>query len=202
MSGPDEDAPPPAGPPSLPSAPSPAAASPPDLEPQWATRLETGFEWGLLVSRGLILVPVVVFVLAAAGAFVYGAALFVHTTGEMIRHPFPVGNKIGLLLVDVDLFLVGATLLISAIGLYELFISRVDVGGRRTHLPSWLVMNDLNDLKARVISMLVLVTAVSFVDVVVDFNGGRDILFLGAAVALVIGALTAFLRFGAGRPGG
>jgi hypothetical protein len=30
------------------------------------------------------------------------------------------------------------------------------------------------------------------------FHGGQDIIFLGAAVALVIAALTAFQRFGAG----
>jgi hypothetical protein len=48
------------------------------------------------------------------------------------------------------------------------------------------------------VSMLVLVAAVSFVDVVVDFHGGQDILYLGIAVALVIAALTAFLRYGTG----
>ena len=35
-------------------------------------------------------------------------------------------------------------------------------------LPGWLRMNDLNDLKARVISMIILVAAVTFVDVVVE----------------------------------
>jgi uncharacterized membrane protein YqhA len=160
--------------------------------------LESGFEWGLLVSRLLILIPVIVLVLSAAAAFIYDAALFIRTARDVIADPFPLGNRISLLLLVIDLFLVGATLLIAAIGFYELFISRVDVGGRRGGMPKWLVMNDLNDLKARVVSMLVLVTAVSFVDVVVDSHGDRDVLFLGVAVALVIGALTAFLRFGAG----
>jgi uncharacterized membrane protein YqhA len=162
--------------------------------------LESGFEWGLLLSRLLVLIPVIVLVISAAASFIYDSALFIRYTKETIGHPFPVGNRIGHLLLVVDLFLVGATLLIAAIGFYELFISRVDVGGRRTSMPEWLVMHDLNDLKARVVSMLVLVTAVSFVDVVVDFEfhgSGHDILFVGIAVALVIAALTAFLRFGA-----
>ncbi len=160
--------------------------------------LESGFEWGLALSRGLVLIPVVTLVIAAAGAFVYGAALFIWSAIHTFPNAFPVGNRIGIFLLVVDLFLVGATLLIAAIGLYELFISRVDPGGQRSHLPGWLVMSDLNDLKARVVSMLVLVAAVSFVDVVVDFHGGHDILYLGIAVALVIAALTAFLRYGAG----
>jgi uncharacterized membrane protein YqhA len=175
-----------------------AAPSPPERRIGWERGLAAAFERGLLMSRGLVLIPVVVLVVAAGGAFVYGSALFVHSAAEAISHPFPVGNRIGLFLIVVDLFLVGATLLIAAIGFYELFISRVNVSDRRAGMPPWLVMNDLNDLKARAVSMLVLVTAVSFVDIVVDFHGGRDILYLGTAAALVIVALTAFLRFGAG----
>lgn len=57
-------------------------------------------------------------------------------------------------------------------------------------------MHDLNDLKARVISMIILVAAVTFVDVVVESGSGLNTLYLGTAVALVIAALTAFLRFG------
>jgi uncharacterized membrane protein YqhA len=176
-----------------------------EREPRPLRWIESGFEWGLLLSRLLILIPVIVLVLSAAASFIYDAALFIKYTKDTIGNPFPVGQRIGLLLLVIDLFLVGATLLIAAIGFYELFISRVDVGGRRNVLPGWLVMHDLNDLKARVVSMLVLVTAVSFVDVVVDFDfhgSGHDILFVGIAVALVIAALTVFLRFGAsGREG-
>jgi uncharacterized membrane protein YqhA len=162
---------------------------------QW---LQSGFEWGLVLSRGLVLIPVVVLVIAAAASFVYGASVFIWSAIHTIADPFPVGDRIGIFMLVVDLYLIGATLLISAIGLYELFISRVDPGGERSHLPGWLVMNDLNDLKARVVSMLILVTAVTFVDVVVESHGGLDIFYLGIAVAVVIVALTAFLRYGTG----
>jgi uncharacterized membrane protein YqhA len=159
-----------------------------------------GLERSLVLSRSLVLIPVVVLTLAGAGAFVYGAALFVHSAAEIIGNPFPVGNKIGLFLLVVDLFLVGATMLIAAIGFYELFISHVSAD-RQHGLPDWLVMRDLDDLKARVVSMLVMVAAASFINVVVDFHGGHDILFLGSAVAVVIAALTLFLRLGTGRTG-
>ncbi|HET6874675.1 MAG TPA: YqhA family protein [Acidimicrobiales bacterium] len=156
--------------------------------------MEAGFEWGLALSRGLVVVPVVVLVLSALGAFAYGTDLFVNSVGDVIGHPLPVGNNIGLFLLVVDLFLIGATLLIAAVGFYELFISRVDLGTGVSRMPAWLEMRDLNDLKGRVIAMLVLVAAVSFVEVVVDFRNGLEVLELGAGVALVIGALTAFLR--------
>ncbi len=201
-------APPPAatGPTATPPTAAPQTATEPAAPPNVAGRdvdqgtwLESGFEWGLVLARGLVLLPVVVLVFAAAAAFVYGSALFVWLVIDVFPHPFPVGNRIGIFLVVVDLFLVGATLLIAAMGFYELFFTGARRGGRRAHLPGWLVMNDLNDLKARVISMLVLVAAVTFVDIVVDFHGGRDILYIGIAVAVVIAALTAFLRYGTSR---
>jgi uncharacterized membrane protein YqhA len=63
-------------------------------------------------------------------------------------------------------------------------------------------MHDLNDLKARVISMIILVTAVTFTDVLLDFDQARalDVLYLGAGVAIVIGALTVYLRYGSDTP--
>lgn len=148
-------------------------------------------------SRFIMVVPVAFLLAAALGAFVYGAVLFVDSTRKIVDHSFPVSRNVGYFIVVIDIFLVGATLLIAAFGFYELFISRADGQGRQSLLPEWLVMNDLNDLKMRVISMIVLVSAVSFVDGVVDFQGGRDILYLGSAVALVIVALTVFVRFGA-----
>ena len=156
--------------------------------------LATGFDWILLAVRGLTVVPVIVLLLSALGAFAYGTALFIHSADDVISHPFPVRHNVGLFLIEVDLFLIGATLMITAIGFFELFLSPSAVG--RPLLPGWLVVRDLQDLKARIISMLVLVAAVAFVDTVVNFEGGRDILFFGGGIALVIASLTAFQRFG------
>lgn len=157
------------------------------------SRLEAVLERALVMTRGLVIIPVVVLVLAAIGAFVYGTDVFVDSVRRVVTDPLPVGSKIGLFLLVIDLFLIGATLLIAAIGFYELFLGPLDVGGSR-RMPRWLQMHDLNELKARVIAMVVLVAAVSFVEVVVDQESGRRILETGGGVALVIAALTAFLR--------
>ena len=57
-------------------------------------------------------------------------------------------------------------------------------------------MRDLEDLKARVVSMLILVAAITFVDIAVESHDERGVLFLGLGIAVVILALTAFLRWG------
>lgn len=158
------------------------------------------FESFLTQSLLVVAISIVVLVLSAAGAFVYGAAVFINGLTEIAAHPFPVGNKIGIFLLDIDLFLIGATLLIAAVGFYELFFGRVgSAGGSR--MPGWLQMNDLNDLKVRVISMIVLILAVTFGETVVDDVAGLEVLELGGGIALTVVALVAFVRF-SGRPHG
>jgi uncharacterized membrane protein YqhA len=164
-------------------------------------RLEDGFEHVLALSRIIVIIPVVVLLVSATAAFVYGTEVFVASIAGVFETR-AVGEKLGVFLTEVDLFLIGATLIIAAYGLYELFIGRIAPTGTHLRLPRWLEMNDLNDLKARVISMIILISAVSFVDVVVHFGQALQVLYLGAAVALVIGALTIFLRFGSEGNGG
>jgi uncharacterized membrane protein YqhA len=149
-------------------------------------------------SLRLAYIPVAVLLLAGLGAFVYGTALFISSVGHVADHPFPIRHQIGLFLEDIDLFLIGATLLISAVGFYELFIREIHRDGS-TRIPTWLEMRDLNDLKARVIAMIVLVVSITFVEVVVDSPSGQHALDLGGGIAAVIVALTIFLRLG-GHP--
>lgn len=153
-----------------------------------------GLERLLAGSLLLALIPVVVLVASALGAFVYAIVVFVHSVKAIVDRPFPVGNHVGLFLLDIDLFLIGATLLISAVGFYELFVSRgpLDEG---SPMPSWLEMRDLNDLKKRIIAMIVMVLSVSFVEAVVDSPSGHQVLDLGGGIALVIVSLTVFLRW-------
>lgn len=172
-----------------PADPGPAGPGPRRLPGPAAERVERS----LAASLSLAIIPVAFLVLAALGAFVYGAAVFVDSVITIARHPFPVGDQIGLFLLDIDLFLIGATLLISAIGFYELFIGDIRVGGI-ARMPAWLEMHDLNDLKGRVLAMIVMVLAVSFVELAVDAESGLKTLEIGGGVALVIIAVTAFLR--------
>jgi uncharacterized membrane protein YqhA len=171
------------------SDPGPADPEPRRLPGPAAERVE----WSLAASLSLAIIPVAFLTLAALGAFVYGAAVFVDSVIVIARKPFPVGHQVGLFLLDIDLFLIGATLLISAIGFYELFIGDIRVGGI-ARMPAWLEMHDLNDLKGRVLAMIVMVLAVSFVELAVDAESGLKTLEIGGGVALVIIAVTAFLR--------
>lgn len=90
----------------------------------------------------------------------------------------------------IDIYLIATVCYIIALGLYQLFIDR-DIA-----LPPWLSIKDFDDLKRRLIGVVVVILGVGFLAEVVDWNGEKDLLRLGSAIALVIAALTMFLRFG------
>ncbi|MDA8359587.1 MAG: YqhA family protein [Actinomycetota bacterium] len=160
--------------------------------------LRSRFEAVLVACRLAVVVPVVVCALGALGAFAYGTDVFVLALRAVVAAPLPVGEKIGQILLGIDLFLIGATLLIASVGFYELFVARIG-GPAGERLPGWLQMRDLNDLKVRVVSMIVLIVAVDFVQVLVEATSSAHVLEQGAAVALVVVSLTAFVRLGQGH---
>ena len=174
----------------------PAEVAPADVPPAARSRPRVGDQFGQALSlfRIFVIVPVIVLLLSALASFAYGTYVFVSSVAGIVDDRHLAHGNLGFLLLLTDLFLVGATLMIAAFGFYDLFITRIDAPSPALRLPAWLRMRDLNDLKARVISMVILVAAVTFVDVAVEAGGTLNTLYLGAAVALVIAALTAFLR--------
>jgi uncharacterized membrane protein YqhA len=160
-----------------------------------ARRLTGGVERTLTSSLWLALLPVAFLLVSALASFVYAVAVLFNTIGRVAAHPFPAGHHIGALLLEFDLFLIGATALIAAIGFYELFIGDIRAGGRDA-LPGWLAMHDLNDLKSRVVSMIVLVLAVTFAEEAVGGPDALHLLEFGGGITAVIIALTVFQRWG------
>ncbi|SPF75222.1 hypothetical protein ALP8811_00208 [Aliiroseovarius pelagivivens] len=142
-------------------------------------------------SRFLVILAVIGALLAATTLLVYGLTATVQLilstiqTGEVTRK---VAKALSLEFIEIiDLFLLGTVFYIVAIGLYELFIST------NVKLPSWLSINNLDDLKNKLIAVVIVVLGVLFLGQVVSWDGERDLLGYGVAVALVIGALTYFL---------
>jgi uncharacterized membrane protein YqhA len=141
-------------------------------------------------SRYLIIIAVISILLAATALLIYGAM----ETAGILRSFFdpvitgPKGAK-ALILAFIeltDLFLLATVLYVIAIGLFELFVDD------RLDLPEWLEIHDLNDLKEKLIGVLVVVMAVLFLGQLVTWDGERNLLSLGGGIALVIAALTYF----------
>ena len=100
-----------------------------------------------------------------------------------------IGEKLTFSFIEtLDTFLLATVCYIMALGLYELFVDD------RLELPSWLTIRNLDDLKNKLTSVIIVLMAVVFLGHVVSWDGERDLLRIGAPIALVIAALTWFLR--------
>jgi uncharacterized membrane protein YqhA len=84
-----------------------------------------------------------------------------------------------------DLFLVGTVLYIVGVGLFELFIADVD-------LPAWLRITSVEQLKDRLVSVIVVALAVSFLGQAANWDGVSNLLPFGVSIAAVIVALAVF----------
>lgn len=140
-------------------------------------------------SRFLIFIAVLGTLIGATTLLFYGAA----ETAGLIRQLFaPEGDPLkakALILAFIeltDLFLLATVLYVIAIGLFELFVDD------RLDLPNWLEIHDLNDLKDKLIGVVVVVMGVLFLGQVVTWDGQRDLLGYGVGIAAVIAALTWF----------
>ncbi len=88
----------------------------------------------------------------------------------------------------IDMVLIGVVFFIIGIGLFELFISPVD------NLPEWFQIKNIDQLKAKLVKVIVLVMGVSFTGRIVTWDGQTDLLGYGVSLGIVIFALSYFLK--------
>ncbi len=143
-------------------------------------------------SRYLIIVAVVSSLLATITLLLYGAVRMISTVGNLIAGSNVSSEVAKALVVDfieiIDLFLLATVFYIISLGLYELFVDD------RIKVPEWLEIHDLDDLKNKLTSVTVVLLGVLFLGQIVSWHGGTEILPYGLSIALVIAALTYFLR--------
>jgi uncharacterized membrane protein YqhA len=99
-------------------------------------------------------------------------------------------TKLKITIVDVltavDAILLGTVLLVIGYGLYELFIDE------DLKVPVWLQVHDLDDLKSKLIGVVVAIVAVIFVGVFVDINRADDVLAFGVGAGALVTGLAIF----------
>jgi uncharacterized membrane protein YqhA len=134
---------------------------------------------GLTASAGLFLLALVVIVYAAVeGGFVVVEILqFADSEYSVIYDTMTV----------VDLFLLGFSVLIASVGIYELFV------GALPNLPDWLRMEDLESLKGVLVKTVIVVLGISFMGRAVTWDGEESLLDYGVAIGAVVAALSFFL---------
>ncbi len=148
----------------------------------------------IMVCRHLIVVPVVGSILLAVGASIMGFGRIIASAINLYQYgDFSVKSSkmMGTSIIEIiDLFLIATVAYITGVGLWMLFIA-----DKEDELPFRLKIKTLKDLEHKIIGVLVVVLAVSFLGQVSEAEDFTQILYYGAGTALVIGSLALFMRF-------
>ncbi|BEH09369.1 MULTISPECIES: YqhA family protein [Geobacter] len=142
-------------------------------------------------TRYIILIAVIGSFAAAVTLITYGGILAFRTIIETLASGYVSSKGMKSLVLSfievVDTFLLGTVLYIISLALYELFIDDT------VPVPQWLTIHNLDDLKYKLVGVVVVVIGVLFLGQVMTWDGQRDLLGYGVAASLVIAALTYFL---------
>jgi uncharacterized membrane protein YqhA len=163
-------------------------------------RLETAFETILFNLRIITLLGVVGSMVSSILMFLHGTLQIYVAAVHFIHNPLASGNEHSsehlsvALIASVDTFLFATVLLIFAMGLYELFISRIDPASRTADSrPNWLAIHSLDDLKGAVGKVILMILIVRLFEAAVKMTYSEPIHLLWLAVAVVFVSIALFL---------
>jgi len=156
--------------------------------------IEKWFEWLLWNSRFVIILAVLSSIMGMLLLFALAFENMVNLAHEYIELTFmgiPHAHfhveAVGQIISAVDDFLLGTVMLIFGLGLYELFISKIDIAHKDKNASNILMINSLDDLKDRLAKVVLMILVVAFFKNVlhVTFDNPLNILYMGGGILLV-----------------
>ncbi len=172
--------------------------------------IERVFETTLFNVRFIVLIPVIFSIVASIIMYIKGSLLVVdgvyvfleQFSGINSANQEKIETLVPLFITSVDIYLFATVLLIFSMGLYELFISKIDPASRTADSrPEWLNITNLDDLKGTIGKVILMILIVSFFEksLDVEYKTALDLLYLSIGIILVSGAL--FLTHVKGKNG-
>jgi len=144
-----------------------------------------------LLERGglVVVVPIITLFISAIFFGFYGAYLAIEAGIKFFIYPEyrDVTVLAPKFFSDIDVFLLAMVLYIFALGLYELFIGKLNV-------PPWLSIETVDELKAKLASVIILFVAIAYVKVLVEWQNPVDTLLFGAATGILIAVLIQYYK--------
>lgn len=160
-----------------------------------ARAMQRVFWW----SRLIVLIPVAFSILLAGGLIYIATAdavyvilhLGTYIGGESPGDAARRAQLIGKIVKIADVYLLAAFLFVFAFGLYELFIGKLPTSGDPEGTSRLLIIDSLDDLKARLGQVTLLILIVEFLQIAFELRYTRplDLLYLAIAILLIAGAL-------------
>ena len=151
--------------------------------------LENKFEKGLWTTRFIVLIAVILSIISSITLFLIGGWDIIHATifnNPLFNQNINSNNDLLFQIISsIDLFLIGIVLLIFGFGVYELFISEIDFA-KGKFADSTLKINSLDQLKNKIIKVIIIVLIVKFFEKVLklsqNFTTPNDLLLFSISI--------------------
>jgi len=148
------------------------------------------FESALWNSRLIVLLAVVFGTLSSVVLFISGSVeIIVSLFHAVSLSPVQVDyvEVLSAIIGGVDLYLIGMVLLIFSFGIYELSISKIDIARSSESYHTLLEITNLDDLKNKIIKVIIMVLIVSFFQRVLamKFTNSMDMLFMAVSISVI-----------------
>ena len=140
----------------------------------------------LSLTRYAVFVPALAAMLGALLLMAQGSIAMILVIIDSVMNQLSLKDSIVEVLTAIDAILLGTVLLVIGYGLYELFVDT------NINVPAWLQIDDLDDLKAKLIGVVAAIIAVVFVGVFVDSKRADDVLAYGLGAGAILLGLAAF----------
>jgi len=157
--------------------------------------LEKTFEGSLWASRFMVILAVIFGLIGAVVLFIV-ASIDIFTTTKYVINTYLTGahpehfhqDVVGGIIGAVDLYLIGVVMLLFSFGLYELFISDIDVAKDESGEDNKiLAIHSLDQLKDKISKVIVMVLVVGFFQKVghTEYSGALDMLYFAISITAV-----------------
>jgi uncharacterized membrane protein YqhA len=147
--------------------------------------MAVGSKW--LFSLAIIGTGIICAILFIYGFVLSFTSVYVAITNFSLTDMHGVQKFLAMAIEIIDIFLVATVFYLISMGLYELFIAKAP-------LPGWVEIRTLDDLKTKLLGLIVIALAVLFLGIALTINKETFNFFeFGAAVAVMILAITAYL---------
>ena len=137
-------------------------------------------------TRYVVVVPAIASIVGALLLMAQGSISMINVAIDAVQDKSHLKDSIVDVLTAIDAILLGTVLLVIGYGLYELFID-ADI-----EVPQWLRVNNLDDLKSKLIGVVVAIIAVVYVGVFVDSNRSSNVISYGVGAGAIVAGLAIF----------
>lgn len=138
------------------------------------------------LSRFVVAVPAIGSIIGSFTLMIIGTWEILLSIIKLLDTSVPLKESVVTILTAVDTLLLATVLLVIGYGLYELFVDST------VKLPPWLEITSLDDLKAKLIGVVVAIIAVVFLGVLVDSKDPNEVMLIGIGAGAVVIGLAAF----------